>query len=833
MSEDSVWFKGLGHADAYPPASKYVGLVVREEDLSWGKTRDVRLSANHLGEERLSILYARELSEVRNYASIRVGGGGGAEVEGVGENAAQEQAGDGPRRLAPDLEEVVCDDRAGASPRADIDQNRRVHNEGLLTERVVVEHANNLVALKLGRSLRALVVVDEEDASSLKPLKKRRRAYTEKVQQVPTLCVDGARPSRATAKEKGCAQRTGDRIGVGREVTDKVDAWVADGPGAGCGSGRASGGAHDKQSQDPTTHHRPDPTKAGPRVGLRDGRGGRACLIGSTHSGSCLRPRAGRDPSPSESMMVPAPAPAAHNGGYVELVALYREWRAIESPPPLNGAPNYTEAHLARAYAQVRGLQARLFGFDRSEWSRAQQVDWHIVRAEMNGFDFNYRVLRPWARDPAFYKSIWTYQSDVPAHEGPTHHDVVELWTYTFPLSASEAQRLARELAVVPPLLTQARENLSGNARELWVAGIRDIEAQGRVLTALAEKTGGHEALEEAREAALEATRAFAKWLREESPKKTGPSGIGKDAYTWYLQNVHLVPLTWEDEVRLLERELDRAWSALKLEEHRNRALPPQTPVADASAYQERAEAAAARLVGFLGEQDVLPVDDRMLPVLRRHLGGFVPEATRNFFWITAHLDPTPLYTHFYHWWDLDRMATSPHESPMREVPLLYNIFDSRAEGTATGVEEMFLHAGLYDQNPRSRELVWIMLAQRAARGLGSLRAHANEITMAEAGKVHVEWTPRGWMRTEPELLQFEQHLYLRQPGYGTSYVTGKYLMERLLAVYAKQLEQRGEDFSLSKFFRRFNATGVIPMSLIQFEMTGPSSELDAILGEN
>ena len=50
----------------------------------------------------------------------------------------------------------------------------------------------------------------------------------------------------------------------------------------------------------------------------------------------------------------------------------------------------------------------------------------------MHGLDFNIRILQPWARDPAFYKSIWTGQSDTPAHEGPTHHAVVELWTYSF-----------------------------------------------------------------------------------------------------------------------------------------------------------------------------------------------------------------------------------------------------------------------------------------------------------------------------------------------------------------------------------------------------------------
>ena len=92
---------------------------------------------------------------------------------------------------------------------------------------------------------------------------------------------------------------------------------------------------------------------------------------------------------------------------------------------------------------------------------------------------------------------------------------------------------------------------------------------------------------------------------------------------------------------------------------------------------------------------------------------------------------------------------------------------------------------------------------------------------MEEAGKVHMEWTPRGWMKTEQELLIFEQHLYLRQPGYGTSYVTGKYLLERTLADYAKQVEERGEEFSLKDFFDRLNAIDSIPISLGRWELTG------------
>jgi hypothetical protein len=244
-------------------------------------------------------------------------------------------------------------------------------------------------------------------------------------------------------------------------------------------------------------------------------------------------------------------------------------------------------------------------------------------------------------------------------------------------------------------------------------------------------------------------------------------------------------------------------------------------PAASPAEYDERAEGAVQRLMTFLEEQEIVTVEDYFEPALREHMGAFVPEETRNFFWITAHHDPLPLYTHFWHWFELARMDTEPHPSPVRRGPLLNNIFDSRNEGTATGVEEMLMHAGLYDDAPRSRELVWILLAQRAARGLGSLYAHANEMTMEEAGGVHMEHTPRGWMRTEKELLIFEQHLYLRQPGYGTSYVTGKYLLEQTLADWKRQREAAGEPAPLRDFFDALHDAGNIPISLGRWEMTG------------
>ena len=451
-------------------------------------------------------------------------------------------------------------------------------------------------------------------------------------------------------------------------------------------------------------------------------------------------------------------------------------------------------------------------------------MDWHLVRAEMNGMEFNHRVLQPWVRDPAYYAQIWTYQSDTPAHEGPTNHAVIELWTYDFPLSPQASQKLTVELETIPALLAQARENLTGNGRELWIAGIKNLRDQSAALRALRETLSRPSAeLSSALDNALDATDAFVSWLEVEGQKKDGPSGIGIADYTWGLRNVHYVPMTWEDEVRLLKRELDRAWSSLKLEEHNNRDLP-ELPVIDSpEAYAAHAERSVQKLTGFLVDEEVLPPYPYIEPVFRAHMGQFVPAAERNFFWTVVHYEPMVLWTHWYHWLDLARMKESPHPSPIRRGPLLYNLWDSRSEGLSTGFEEITMHAGLYDDNPRARELVWIMLAQRAARGLGSLYAQSNQFTLKEARDFHVAWTPRGWMNEELDLLGFEQLLYLRQPGYGTSYVTGKYLMERLIAERGRQL---GDDFKLSEFFSEVDKAGVIPVSLIRWQMTGNDDEI-------
>jgi hypothetical protein len=521
----------------------------------------------------------------------------------------------------------------------------------------------------------------------------------------------------------------------------------------------------------------------------------------------------------------------ARAGTPADLHALFADWRRFHDARGAGGVPDYTPAGNAARAAGLQQFEARLAAIDTQGWAVADKVDWQLVRAEMNGLKFDLTVARPWERDPAWYVSIWSAQSDTPAHEGPVHIAPIELWQYTFPLSPADAAKLAGELAHVPPLLAQARGNLTGNAADIWNASIVTLAEQADALRDLAGKVKGHRDAERATAAALAATEEFIAWVKAEAPGKTGPSGVGIEAYNWYLKHVQISPYTWADEVAILKRELARAHAGLRLEENHHKALPQLTSPASQAEWDAKSLADIDHFIRFMDETGVATIQPYMKPELAKRIGKWVPAPQQNFFAIAQGRAPNSLFAHFYHWWDLAEMRERPHPSPIRRGPLLYNIWVSRAEGNATAMEAMMLDAGLFDKQPRSREVVWIMQAQRAARGLASLLAQANMIDLKAAMAMQVARTPNGWMSPDLPLLGFEQSLYLRHPGYGPSYITGKAQVEQLFAELAEKERAGlpGGTFSVKGFYDRLGSFGMIPMSLIRWQWLGETDDIKAM----
>ena len=526
---------------------------------------------------------------------------------------------------------------------------------------------------------------------------------------------------------------------------------------------------------------------------------------------------------------------AAMPTGYAELIKLFDDWRAFVQPVIRDGVPDYSVTAMVQKEADLANYRGRLKTIDVSAWSVAAKNDYRLIEAEMNGFDFSLRILKPWARDPSFYQTVFGEESDVPAHEGPSASPTIDLFKFNYPLSAADDRRLTMLIGGIPEMLAAARANLAeSNAADLWRYGDRAFKEQSEVLAALdggdlkmrtlegqrvATLSGTSPALRRAVKAAKVATDEFAAWIAAEGPRKTGPSGVGKANYNWYVTNVDLSPYDWDQQVVLLQRELDRSLASLRLEELRNRNLPPISPVDDPAAYRKMAEAKTAKFNNFLVATGLVPDKPYFRAALAAQTSSYVAPDRRNFFSHVTAVDPLPLLSHSTHWIELARLTHEPHKSPIRRVASLFNIFSDRSEGFATAMEEIVMQAGLYDDIPRGRELVWIMLANRAARGLASLRVQANEIDLAEAGRFHAEWTPRHWSNAESPLVGFEQLLYLRQPGYGPSYILGKLQLDRLFARASHEADRRGSAFVIGKYFERVLEAGILPPALIEAEM--------------
>jgi hypothetical protein len=519
---------------------------------------------------------------------------------------------------------------------------------------------------------------------------------------------------------------------------------------------------------------------------------------------------------------------------YATLTKLFADWRQFVTPAGVAGL-DYRPAAMARMKAAFPAYQQRLDAIDRSGWPMAAQHDWQIVQAEMNGLDFDFRVLMPWARDPNFYASVFADWSDVPAHEGAFSHPNINLYAFKYPLNAADEKALTAALALVPARLAAAKTNLAGsNARDLWTYGDRIFREQAETLGKLGDGTlvmntldgripakmaKASPALKKAIAEAKAASADFAAFVAAEAPKKTGAVGLGKENYNWYVRNVELLPWDWDAQFALLHRELNRSVAALRLEEDRNRDLPTVTPLTDPVAYQRLVAARQVKFSQFLADTGLIPDAPWARTAIANQDIDYIPLEKRNFFAHVNAQDPLPLMSHFTHWIDLARMRETPHASPIRRVPPLFTIYSNRSEGFATAYEEILMQAGLYDNIPHGRELVWIMLANRAARGLASLYVQANMMDLAQAGKFHAEWTPRGWSDADSPLVGFEQLLYARQPGYGPSYVTGKLQFDNLLAEVSHADDVAGRTFVMRDVMQQVMDAGIIPVALIKAEV--------------
>ena len=251
--------------------------------------------------------------------------------------------------------------------------------------------------------------------------------------------------------------------------------------------------------------------------------------------------------APALPLAAPVAATQSAPAGYDQLVALYAEFRAFVPPAMVKGVPDYSPAAVARQQAGLKRFQARLAAIDQRGWTIPQRVDFMVVRAEMNGMDFQYRVMQPWTRDPAFY-------STTNLGFGPKMHGAIAL--PKLPIAADKAAALAAQLDAVPEALRQARVNLTDARGDLARLGIVQKQVEVNVYGQFAAQAARVQpALAAPAKRAQAAAASFKAWLQSVEATLPAHGGVGRENYAWYLRNVLLLPYT-PDEVQVIgERE--------------------------------------------------------------------------------------------------------------------------------------------------------------------------------------------------------------------------------------------------------------------------------------
>lgn len=463
-------------------------------------------------------------------------------------------------------------------------------------------------------------------------------------------------------------------------------------------------------------------------------------------------------------------------------------------------------------------------------------VDRRLIGSACARVRWELDVLGGWQANPAFYTD-------------QTIGVVFDVLLVPEP-DAARIAGVAGLLEHAPSVLADARVNLAGSAvaelGRVAIEQLADIETQvNAAMIALAGRAGRELAdrLKTAAAAAASALGEFRDWVAGSVGSWRPAQPIGRDVLQWFLTEVALLPLTPEEILARGRVELDRAIALELLELNRNRDGGEPEPVrqrdpAAQSAAEQVAELAVRRFYverRILGQPDTLghyrnlPLPDYLAPL--RWLGvtddltgpervdedgvSYVPSFSGEvpYFYAANARDPRAGIAHEgAHYQQLALSWRHPR-------PLRRHYYDSSAnEGIAFYNEELMLASGLFDDAPRTREVMYNFMRLRALRVEVDVRLALGELDIASAASYMRRAVPMD-DRTASE----EAAFFAAAPGLALAYQVGK---SQILRFLADCVRADGDEFDLQGFHDRLWREGNVPISLQRWELLDDDGDL-------
>jgi len=518
-------------------------------------------------------------------------------------------------------------------------------------------------------------------------------------------------------------------------------------------------------------------------------------------------------------------------------------WRAIHQPitsddipridRPAGWTPDWSPQSIAQQRDDLAVFEKRWKEMDAGRWPIPRQVDYRLIGSALARVGWELYVARSWQRDPSFY-----IEQTVGA--------VLDRLLQPPPIDPVRSGEILRRMSAVPHIIEDAKANLDRTSRpfaELAIASLKDIRPRlAKAATAIKPLLDPPAAtqFDAATDKAAAALESFSQWLTERLPSMTKQTAIGRKDYAFFLKSVALLPYTPDQILAMGESEWQRAAAFEMYERQRNAGLPPLTLPANQveQIARERHDEAAVReylskkgfltfpawlqhywnlpLPAYLTDLPAIPQpDDLTGPTrLKENATSYIspPAPSLGFFALATARDPRVMIVHEgMHYYQL--ALSWANEDPIRR-----HYYDSAAsEGIGFYAEEMALQSGLFDDSPRSREIIYSFMRLRALRVIVDVKLATNQFTIDQAADYLEKTVPMDKATAHAEAAEFAA-----SPGQAISYQIGKL---QILEMLADARRTQGDKFRLEDFHDFVWKNGNVPIALQRWEYVGIKPE--------
>ena len=498
------------------------------------------------------------------------------------------------------------------------------------------------------------------------------------------------------------------------------------------------------------------------------------------------------------------------------------------------GMRDWSRPSIEKRRKDLAEFESRWKKIDPKASPTSRQVDYRLIGSALARVRWELDVNPGWKRDPLFYLS-------------QTLTALTEALTVPAPYDEGRSKEILTRIQNIPSILQAGEANLEKppapftTVTILALDGIRErfhnMAAALRPSTTVSESE-----LNSAVDRAADALEKFRADLQKRLPTLPQQTALGRDAYVWFLRNVALMPFTPEELLAMGRQEWARAVAFEVYETNRNKDVPPLKMADNIDNWVKDAAAKELQVRKFLEDHGIVTVPDwvqhwtlRPTPDYLNALGfsetddftspsrlkenciRYVPEPSDKlgYFWRATAMDPRPICVHEGipgHYFQL--CLSWKHEDSIRR-----HYYDSGPnEGLGFYAEEMMLEAGLFDDSPHTREIIYNFMRLRALRVEVDVRLALGEFTLEQAAKYLHEKVPMDEGTARQEAIAFATG-----PGQAIDYQIGKLQIIKFLA---EARMKQGDQFNLRAFHDFVWKNGNVPISLQRWEYLGDAGDV-------